>query len=111
MNEDQPKPYRPKTDEEIAALAKRVYRNEVFVSWQVDRPQDLPMVFMILHFLDKATADQLVADNIQFFYEDYREAGPGSVNGYPIFFSANYLSKDDGFRLHAKVQQIRELVG
>lgn len=26
-----------------------------------------------------------------------------SINGYPIFFSAHYLSREDGERVHAKV--------
>lgn len=103
--------YKRKTDDEIAALAKRLYRNEIFVSWSIDRQSDLPMVFMILNFLDKATLGEMVKDNIQFFYEEYRAAGPGSINGYPIFFSARLLSSEDGERLHAKVKQISDLVG
>lgn len=103
--------YLRKTDDEIAALAKRVYRNEVFVSWMMGAPSDLPLVFMVLNFLDQASAKQMVDNDIRFFYEAYDQAGPGSINGYPIFFSAHYLSGEDGHRLYDKVQAIRQLVG
>lgn len=103
--------YQRKTDDEINDLAKRVYRNEVYVSWMMNRPEDLPMVFMPLIFLDDATRQELIRDEIQFFYEDYSKAGPRSVNGNPFFMSLNVLNKEDGHRLHAKVKEITELVG
>jgi hypothetical protein len=103
--------YQRKTDDEIKALARRVYRNEVFVSWSIDSPTDLPMVFMILSLLDRATVRRLIDDDIQFFYEDYDKAGPTSVNGYPVFFSCHFLNREDGKRLHARVKEIAELVG
>jgi hypothetical protein len=106
-----PKPYQRKTDEEIGALAKRVYRNEVFVSWMINRQEDLPMVFMILMLLDEATRQRMIADNIQFLYEDYAEAVPRSVNGYPCFMSCKMLSAEDGHRLYERVMQIAEMVG
>lgn len=103
--------YRPKTDDEITELAKRVYRNEVFVSWMMSRPEDLSMVFMVLVFIDEAARNWLLENDIQFFYEAYDQALPRGVNGQPCFTSAHYLSRDDGLRLHAKVQEIINLVG
>jgi hypothetical protein len=112
MTEPTPTPqYRRKTDDEVAALAKRIYRHEVFISWMLKRQEDLPMVFMVLNFMEKPALDQLVVDNIHFFYEAYSEAGPMSVNGYPTFFSVHYLDREDGARVHAKVREIAELVG
>ena len=103
--------YQRKTDDEVNALAKRVYRNEVFVSWAIDTPTDLPLVFMILSLLDQSTLKRLIDDDIQYFYEDYDRAGPTSVNGYPVFFSCHFLNREDGKRLHARVLEIAELVG
>jgi hypothetical protein len=111
MDDPENKPYISKTDAEIADLAKRVYRNEVFVSWMMHNPSDLPMVFMPVLMLDEPTRQQMVADNIQFFYEEYSRALPRSVNGNPCFMSMGWLNKDDGYRLHAKVNETAELVG
>lgn len=106
-----PPKYRRKTDDEIAELAKRVYRHLTFVSWMMDNPQDLPMVFMPILFLDEATRRQMIDDEIHFFYEDYDKAGPTSVNGMPCFTSFRTLSREDGYRLLDKVRQIEALVG
>jgi hypothetical protein len=103
--------YQRKSDDEIAALAKRVYRNEVFVSWMMRQPSDLPLVFMPLLLIDDATRRQMIDDDIRFFYEDYDKALPRGINGNPCFASMRILSGVDGDRLHAKVQEIAELVG
>jgi hypothetical protein len=103
--------YQSKTDAEIDALAKRVYRNEVFVSWMMHNPADLPMVFMPVLMLDDPARQQLIDDEIHFFYEDYGQALRRAINGNPCFASMHCLSKQDGHRLHARVQAIEELVG
>jgi hypothetical protein len=103
--------YTPKTDDEIANLARRVYRNEVYVSWMMPRMEDLPIVFLLVALIDDATRKQLIADNIQFFYEAYSEALPRGINGNPCFASMSYLNREDGFRLHAAVERIAEVVG
>jgi hypothetical protein len=105
------KKYRRKSDDEIAALAKQIYRNEVFVSWMIENLHDLPMVFMPLLFIDDDTRQQMLADEIQFFYADYNDASPRGINGNPCFMEMRVLDKDDGHRLHARVREIAELVG
>lgn len=106
---DEPR-YCRKSDEEINVLAKRIYRNELFVSWMVRNPKDVPMVFVVLGFIDEAMAQCLADDDIQFFYEAYDQAGPGSINGYPIFLSAHELSREDGERLYVRVGEIAALM-
>lgn len=103
--------YTPKTDDEIAVLARRVYRNEVYVSWMMSRMEDLPLVFLPVALVDEAARKELIADNIQFFYEDYRHALPRGINGNPCFASMHCLNREDGFRLHAAITKIEELIG
>jgi hypothetical protein len=103
--------YQRKTDDEIAELAKRVYRNEVFVSWMIDRPGDLPFVFIPLSLIDESTRQGMIENEIQFVYEDYLRAGPIAFNGHPIFYSFSCLNKEDGHRLQVKIKEIADLIG
>lgn len=103
-------PYQRKTDDEINELAKRLYRNELFVSWMLDHPSMLPRVFMVLAFVDEEAQQDIISNDIQYFYEEYSAAMPMSVNGYPCFTSAHYLSREDGMRVSDRLQQILEIM-
>lgn len=110
MTADKPTRYVRKTDEEIATLAKRVYRNEIFMSWNIENNADLPLVFLPISFFEKEAVQQLVDDGIGYFYEEYDKALPRSVNGYPCFGSMHVLSEEDGLRIAKRVAEIIELV-
>lgn len=105
--------YQRKTDEEITNLARQLYRNEIFCSFQLPKDQLaslLPMVFMPIFFLDKETIKQWQADGIQHFYADMKYAGPRSINGYPIFTVMQGLNKEDGERLCTQYLKIEQAI-
>jgi hypothetical protein len=106
--------YIPLTDEAVKKLAKELYRNEVFFSFQIHqnhRQQMLMSVFMVLIFADPITLKQWQTDEIDVFYEYYSEAGPRSINGYPCFFSCRVMTRADGQRVLDEYNKIRELLG
>lgn len=106
--------YVPLTDEEVTKLAKAMYRNEVFFSFMIPENQRMSMlfsVFMVLLFLDDITRKQMIADEIDVFYEYMDQAGPRGVNGYPCFFSCRSMTRTDGNRVIAKYNEIKQLLG
>lgn len=106
-------PREPMTDEEVNDFAKRIYRNEIFTSWMIRKGDEhlLECIFMPLIFLDDVTSKQLQADQITHFWAEMSEAGPRSINGYPIFMGMGTLTQGDAERIHAKYLAIRELLG
>lgn len=102
--------YVSKTDDEIKALAMKVFTNEVFTSLQVD-PNDLRLlqnIFMPLALADDLFIKRLQLDKAYCFYADMSGAGPRTVNGYPVFFSVSYLDFADTQRLVEKYKNIVE---
>lgn len=106
--------YTPLTDAQVDTLAKEFYRNEIFFSFQIPENQRGSMimsVFMVLIFLDDIARKQMVENEIDVFYEYYKEAGPTSVNGYPTFFSCRMMTRSDANKVIARYKEIRELLG
>lgn len=102
----------PLSDGEIFTLAEAWYRNELFTSMNL-RPGDESLicsVFLPLIFIGDVEIKQFEVDEIVHFYAWMRDAGPQSVNGYPIFSSFGCLSKTDARRLYDKRHDIEKAI-
>ena len=64
----------------------------------------LPSVFMVLLFADANSFDGVVL-----VYERMDQAGPRSINGYPIFMSCSTLNRDEFERLKPMVEAYERL--
>jgi hypothetical protein len=84
-----------RTDEELKQVARDWVENRIFMSTQVKNPADIPMVFMVLAMADEELIDQYKKEDVVAFYEYYEKASPRSINGYPTFFSAHNLTRDE----------------
>lgn len=85
-----------RTREELKTLAIDIAEGRVFHDRLLgDDKGMLASVFMPLMLMDKAQIDALAVLKPVFFYEYYSEAGPRSVNGFPIFFSFSYLNQEE----------------
>lgn len=92
---------RIKTDEELRQLAVDIIDGKVFTSDMIretDLSRSLTFVFFPLLFLEQKDKDELIADNAVVFYEYYDKAGLRGMNGYPIFMSFAYLTRDESNR-------------
>lgn len=96
-----------KTDTELEQLAQDIVAGRVYSSYNEGWHDS----FMVLRFLDKEQLDELQRREIAFVYEYMDKAGPRSVNGQPVFFSVNYLTKEEYKRLHPRVQEVAKLLG
>lgn len=86
---------KPKTDEELKALAFDIFQGKVFTDRHLADVRDISVVFMPLSFLSEAQIEQLKADDPGLIYEYMEKAGPRAINDMPCFFSMNLLSQDD----------------
>lgn len=100
-----------KTDKEIIKLAKDIREGHVFGSWQIPESHIqslLPMVFMALAFIEEKHLKEYEELDVLHFYEYYSESGPRSVNGYPMFFSHDILTRRDVEKIDKVIKKLDE---
>jgi hypothetical protein len=106
------------TDEEVKEFALGIYRNEIFTELHVresDRANLLCMIFMPLAFgLDPEEYGSFEKSPPGMCYARYRDSRgrdqtfPRSINGYPIFSSCAFLSREDTDRVNDKYNEIKD---
>ncbi len=111
--------------EKLDEIAKDIALNKIFTSAHMhptDWETTLGLVFMPLAlgaFAQEAPKDfevgalkdePLQLQDIGLFYEYWDQAGPRSINGYPIFFSCRYLNHDDTKYVLDKAREIDEKI-
>jgi len=111
------------SDEEVKEFALGIYRNEIFTEYHIkeqDKANLLTMIFMPLMFGFEAFG--LNNPEIRGAFEKsppgmcyaryYDASGrsqtfPRSINGYPIFSSCAFLSREDTDRVNEKFYQVK----
>lgn len=93
------KDYKSKTDQELFEIAQGIIDGSIFSSFDVTETDQIQMIFMPLLFLEESTIEEWKKDGPGVLYENVCEAGPRSVNGFPIFTSMKYLDKLDTLKL------------
>lgn len=96
------------TNEEIYQVAKDYVDQKIFASFQIKKEEmdRLPQIFMCLLFLKKEDIEKL--KNHAFIYEYYDKASPSGINGYPIFFSARWINKENYPKFIEYVNKLKE---
>jgi len=69
----------------------------------------LAMVFMPIALGALSETANVVRDNIGMIYEYLSEAGPRSINGYPIFMSFKTLTKAETDEMFGYFEQYKKL--
>lgn len=98
------------TEKEIADLANDMYRGMIFTDRHVQRPEDVPSVFMPLIFMRKEFIEKLKANPPGMIYEYFSEAGPRSINGMPIFWSFRMINIEDTKKVIERYNKIKHAV-
>jgi len=88
----------PKTDEFLRKLAMDWLDGRVFTSYRLS-DEDIKRAFPILMLMSKDQANEMIGKDVCMIYEYLTEAGPYTVNGLPMFLSANVLTRSETFRL------------
>ncbi len=87
------RPSKPK--QFLKELAQQVYRGEVFTSFQIQNPNDIPSVFMPLMLMSPDMGQGMHQDKPCMFYSYMKDAFPTGINGYPMFGSVAYLTREE----------------
>ena len=107
-----PKPqvYPSKSVSELKKIAHDIYVGKVFCNRQVE-PSMFGTVFMVWSLLDPMEKKKMIDSGMSMVYSDMQDAGPRSVNGYPIFWSMSVLNKQDDRKVYMYYKQIQEKMG
>lgn len=84
-----------KSKKECKKIGIMMAHGEIFHSTMCRRQAEVPMVFMVLTFVDEEQLDKMAEDNIVAFYEETSKRQYRTINGMPTFFSCGMLSKDE----------------
>lgn len=98
-------PVRP--DQELKKLALEYTEGKIFGSWNIhetDQKSVIGMVFMPITFMLKKD----LPEDIAHVYAYMHEAGPRSINGYPMFYSCYMLNEADYKKFVEYVNKIRK---
>ena len=100
-------PSRP--DDELKKLAQDAHDGLVFTDRHLPKGDSHQFLatFMVLALMDPEKLNE-VAGEIGMVYEYLDKAGPRSVNGYPSFFSCNFLNKSDTEKFLEYVRPLQE---
>lgn len=95
---------------ELNQIAKDIYNNLIFTSLQLRDMHLLSNIFMpiLLGAFEKESKEY--KDDIGLIFEYYSKVSPMAINGYPIFFSFQYLSKSDTEIVLEKIKKIDEVM-
>lgn len=81
--------------EELKKLAVDYKEGRIFTNRHLSRPEEIGMVFMCLPLMGKDDILKLKQADPGLVYEYVNARMPRSVNGYPMFISARFLSQND----------------
>jgi hypothetical protein len=103
----------PKTDQEITELARGIVTNQIYAAWD---PQAIDNAFgMFIQLVTSGAAaqgdDMEWLGQIGLIYEDLSKRNPRDMNGYPTFFSAQFLGHDDRLKVQRECIKMSEAIG
>lgn len=105
-----PQVYSSKSVSELKKIAHDIYIGKIFCNRQVE-PSMFGTVFMVWSLLDPLEKKKMIDSGMSMVYSDMQDAGPRSVNGYPIFWSMSVLNKQDDRKVYMYYKQIQEKMG
>lgn len=99
---DETKPRRM-SDNEIRTFVLGYCDGRIFTSADVEDPKLIPVVFMpvALGAFDSWSIDE--CEQIGLFWELTSVAGPGTINGYPMFLTARVMHREDWERARTAI--------
>lgn len=93
-----------RTDDELNQIAIDWHHGHIFSDLHCDGPEEVRNTFAVFLFMNQQEMRELKADSPGLVFEHLSKAGPLAVNGKPMFFSHQYLSKPDTVKLFAKIK-------
>lgn len=98
--------------EVLSQMAKDIVSNVVFTDRHIREcdKEHLLMIFMPLMFGALADKSEEYINDIGMFWAPMKDAGPTSMNGYPLFFTVGFFSKHDTAIIWEKVAKLEKMM-
>jgi len=101
------------TEKDLKQIAMDLYEGKIFTDRHLlmDRQEHmLPSVFMpIMLGAFSSKSEEELKNTIGMIYEYYSEAGPRSINGFPIFFSLKVLSPKETEKMFLYFEEYKKM--
>ena len=94
-----------KSDVEIDNLAKRIVKHEIYIT---NSGEGIRTSFPLVLSASSGAIENIT--DCGALYEEWNLAGERSCNGYPMFFSGNFLHKDDLKLLRTKIDEYNKIL-
>ena len=101
----------PKSAAELRRLAVLVEGGSIFTDRHIPpaiRQHQVGSTFLAWLLMEPEQQDELIEAGLGLLYEDMSAAGPRSSNGFPVFFSFQWLTKDEADRMFGFVRELRK---
>ena len=97
------------THAELSQLAQDIFYGKVFGSWMV-APEHMKLMERIFVPLQWAFKGQYnLPNDIATLYEYRDKAWPLTIEGYPVFFSMKFLTKDELSKLQIMLRTLQKI--
>jgi hypothetical protein len=98
-----------KTDEELKQIAKDIFHGHIFCDRHLRAPSDLERVFAVIALGGLKDLPKEDVLDIGLIYEYREKSSPVGINGYPMFFSAQFISKNDATKVFDYHKKLKDL--
>jgi hypothetical protein len=99
------------SDLELRQIAIDLAKGLIFSDWQIERDEDVPLIFQALTLMTEAQNLELQTKDIGMIYE-YRTAAYDidEENGVPVFISFNTLTRDESLKVAELFKQYQSII-
>ena len=100
-----------RTDKELRQIAMDLAKGLIFSDWQIEKDEDVPLVFQAINLMTEAQNLELQTKDIAMIYE-YRTAAyeVDRETGIPVFISFNTLTKDESLKVAEWFKQYKDIM-
>lgn len=96
---------------DLKEIAKGIHKGEIFTSKHLrpnESPDILGMVFMPLIMMNNEQRQEMIDNKAAVFFSYMKDAGPRSINGYPIFWSVSYLTDAEWLKVLQYLKKLEQ---
>lgn len=100
-----------RTDAELRVIARDLARGLIFCDWQIEKDEDVPLVFQALNLMTEAQNLELQTRDIGMLYEYKTSAyDTDPKTGIPVFVSFNTLTKEEALKVSEWFKQYHKIL-
>jgi hypothetical protein len=98
-----------KTEDEIKQIAKDLFHGKIFCDRHLKDGKDIEKVFAVIALGGADCIPEEDRDDVGLIYEYLDKSSPVGINGKPMFFSFNYINKNDTLKVFDYYEKLKEM--